>query len=87
MKKVIFSALVLGLLFTTSCKSDDDNDGGDTQTCQTCEIIVGVSSEYCDNGDGTMTVTTAGNADIVDLNGAAYADFIAALVAAGATCN
>ncbi len=85
MKKVLFSALVLGLLFTTSCKSDDDN--GDTApTCETCEIL-GISSEYCDNGDGTMTVTTAGQEQSVDLNGSSFADFVAALEASGATCN
>lgn len=85
MKKVLFSALVLGLMFTTSCKSDDDNNDA-APACQTCEII-GISSEYCDNGDGTMTVTTAGQDQSVDLNGSSFADFIAALEAGGATCN
>jgi len=59
-------------------------------TCRTCGIdLLGtvINSEYCDNGDGTITVTTEGQSQTTDLNGATFAQFIAGLEQAGATCN
>lgn len=86
MKKVLFSALVICLAFT-SCKKDDD---GDDRTCQTCELdILGTpfASEYCDNGDGSISITTEGETQTTSLNGSTYAQFIAALKQSGATCK
>lgn len=90
MKKFILSFAVIAALGFTSCSSDDDNGGGDDGGCQTCDLeFFGtvVSSQYCDNGDGTMDVTTEGQTETVDLEGESFGTFIAALESAGATCN
>ena len=89
MKKFILSFAVIAAIGFTSCSSDDDggsNDGG----CETCEFdLLGttVSTEYCDNGDGTMDVTTEGTTETVDLEGQDYDTFISALESSGFTCS
>ncbi|HET8804763.1 MAG TPA: hypothetical protein VFM72_09305 [Aequorivita sp.] len=47
MKKVLFSALILGLVFTTSCNKDDD--GGGKSCEQRIEDINEAAAEYVDN--------------------------------------
>lgn len=90
MKKFILSFAVIAALGFTSCSSDDDNNDGGTDTCETCSFdLLGtvVSSEYCDNGDGTMDVTTEGTTETVDLEGQSFATVISSLEGAGFTCN
>ena len=88
MKKVLFSALILGLVFTTSCNKDDD--GGKKKDCETCELdLMGTSlvSKFCDNGDGTMSVTVDGQTETTDLEGLTFEQFISSYEQSGATCN
>lgn len=87
MKKLLFSALVLALA-VTSCKKDDD--GGDDRNCQTCDLTAQgttVTSRFCDNGDGTMEVTTGGQTQTQSLSGQTFAEFILTYEQLGATCN
>lgn len=88
MKKIILSFAVIAALGFTSCSSDDDNGGGgDNGGCQTCDLLI-VSTEFCDNGDGTYTTTVAGQSTTEDIpDGSSFADIIAAFEASGATCN
>lgn len=86
MKKFMLSMAVLAAISFTSCSSDDDA----VDNCATCGIdLLGVviSSEYCDNGDGTMTVTVEGVSETVDLQGQSFDAFIQGLELSGATCN
>ena len=86
MKKLLFSALILSLAFT-SCKKDDDGDG-DSNTCQTCTVSQNPGSvEYCDNGDGTYSATTSGTTINSTLGGQTFAEFIVTLELAGVDCN
>ncbi|MFD2822868.1 DUF6252 family protein [Lacinutrix iliipiscaria] len=55
--------------------------------CQTCTGGVIPDSEYCDNGDGTMDVTTGGSTTTVDLGGVSFEFYIEALESSGSTCN
>lgn len=77
MKKLVFSlALVISLVFV-GCSGDDD----DEQTCATCNLL-GVNVEACDNGNGTVTVTAAGETEVLseeDLDGLTAAEYVAAL--------
>lgn len=59
MKKVLFSALILGLVFTTSCNKDDDGGGDDG--CQTCDgyTIEGIDfpeQRVCEDDNGNAVV-------------------------------
>jgi hypothetical protein len=90
MKKLIMSLAVVAALGFTSCSSDDDKGGNDDGGCQTCDIeALGfeISTEICDNEDGTITVTTEGVEQIIDLEEGTYAQYISALEAAGYDCN
>ncbi|MEZ4779649.1 MAG: hypothetical protein R2786_09740 [Flavobacteriaceae bacterium] len=85
-QNLIIALLVLTVVF--SCKKKDDDGGG--QACQTCTFdILGedFTSEYCDNGDGTVTVTTEGQSQTTSMEGLTFTEFIAAFEQAGATCN
>ena len=79
MKKLTLLALTIGLFAFTSCS--DDDDGGSSSSCKTCTIeIMGIEnvSEYCDNGDGTMTVTSEGQETTIELEeGMSFDDYIA----------
>ncbi len=61
----------------SSCSNDDD----DEKTCRSCEILT-ISTEFCDNGDGTVTATVAGQSetisgeDLGDLTPEEYIDSI-----------
>jgi len=57
-------------------------------TCQTCSSTVVPETEYCDNQDGTMTVTVSGfPATTVDLQGVSFENYISGLETSGLTCN
>lgn len=88
MKKIILTAAVLGLLTFTSCGSDDDSNDG--PVCETCEFdVLGIElvTEYCDNGDGTVTVIFEGVEETQDLEGTTFEEFISAIELSGGTCN
>lgn len=75
-----------GTVAFTSCSKDDD----DKNSCATCELKVldsSVTSKYCDNGDGTMTVTTDGQENTVELDGVSFDTFISQFKRTGATCK
>jgi uncharacterized lipoprotein YehR (DUF1307 family) len=87
MKKSIFVALMIGVLAITACSKNDD----DKKDCQTCNLDAdgeSISFEICDNGDGTITITSGGQSETEDLEGATFEDAIAIYeVFLGATCN
>ena len=62
MKKYICTLAIMSIVFV-GCGSDDEstNDESTNLNCQTCGFTtgetVGATNEYCDNGDGTVTVT------------------------------
>ena len=88
MKKSIFMALSIGFFCFVSCSKSDDKKA--LQDCQTCNLdILGemISSEFCDNGDGTFTITSNGESETQDLDGATFQQFIDAYEQFGATCN
>lgn len=78
MKKVVlFMALMTTVAFT-SCSNDDDDD---VKKCASCSLL-GISVEACDNGDGTVTVTSAGQSETLsgeDLDGISAAEYVKAL--------
>ncbi|MEP1489072.1 MAG: hypothetical protein ABJK28_11645 [Algibacter sp.] len=86
MKKIMLSALLIGALGFTSCGSDDDGGEETTETCETC-TLQSIESKYCDNGDGTITITVAGQSQEVPLSGVSFSDYISLLETAGATCK
>ncbi len=89
LKKSIISAFILGVFLLLSCSKDDD-DKKAVDDCQTCnfeflgEILI---SEFCDNGNGTFTITTDGESETQDLEDATFQEIIAAYEQFGATCN
>ncbi|TXK72619.1 hypothetical protein [Mesonia sp. HuA40] len=89
MKKIIFMALTAGVFAFTSCSSDDD--GGSSNDCQTCSLDFGdmsISSEFCDNGDGTITqIDEDGDETIVDLEGMSFQEYITAMEQTGMNCK
>ncbi|MFS4415490.1 hypothetical protein [Maribacter sp. 2307ULW6-5] len=76
MKKVVLSVLAVASLALTGCSDDDDN------RCASCEVgLLGmeITTEACDNGDGTVTLTTLGESQVLSseqLEGATAAEFV-----------
>ena len=87
MKKIILSIAMFSTIYFTSCSNDDNVASQQCRTCELDALIAVITSEYCDNGDGTMTVTTQGESEIVDLEGQTFDATISALEQIGATCN
>lgn len=88
MKRIKIAILAIGVLGFTACGNDDNDEIIDN--CETCSLMVmdqEVVSEYCDNGDGTVTITTAGVEQTEDLEGVTFDQFIAAFELLGASCN
>ncbi|GGE11790.1 hypothetical protein [Psychroflexus salis] len=89
MRNSILSVSLLAMFFVfTSCSSDDDSSSSNNNDCLVCELELfgqSTSTEYCDNGDGTVTVNGEGTED---LEGVSFSDFISAQEEfLGATCN
>ncbi|GAA4942415.1 hypothetical protein GCM10023314_14430 [Algibacter agarivorans] len=84
MKKLTINAFLTGVLALSSCSSDDSKDASSSE-CKTCEIF-SVTQEYCNNQDGTVTITTNGQEEIEDLDGATFAQFISGIELLG-TCD
>lgn len=92
MKKLNLSLLLVVAMIFIGCSNDDNGDNGEDQqsTCSTCTLdLLGtpITSEYCDNGDGTVTVTTEGVEQTADLDGLTFEQFVSAFEQTGATCN
>lgn len=90
MKKLMSIVLLGTTLIFAACGSDDDSSDPVVTDCEICDLdILGtiVSGEYCDNGDGTITVTIDGEEETESLDGVTFDEFIAAFEQLGATCN
>ncbi len=77
MKKLVFSVMAVASLVVTGCSDDDDNE----RTCASCELL-GVAIEACDNGDGTVTVSSLGESQTISgeqLEGQTAAEYVEAL--------
>ena len=85
MKKLILNALLIGVFAFNSCSSDDDSNDDSSSDCRICEVFT-LTQEYCDNGDGTITITTNGQEETEDLDDATFAQFISGIELFG-TCN
>ncbi len=72
MKKVVLFIALMSTVAFTSCSNDDD----DVKKCASCSLL-GISVEACDNGDGTVTVTSAGQSET--LSGESAAEYVKAL--------
>ncbi|WP_106143814.1 hypothetical protein [Flagellimonas meridianipacifica] len=79
MKKIIFAFALLASIGFTGCSSDDDSSSSNCTTCSITLLDITTSTEYCDNGDGTVTATTEGESETVDLEGISFDAFIAQL--------
>jgi len=78
MKKVVLFMVLMTTVAFTSCSNDDDDD---VKKCASCSLL-GISVEACDNGDGTVTVTSAGQSETLsgeDLDGISAAEYVKAL--------
>ena len=80
MKKVVlFLALAASVSFTSCSKDDDENK------CATCSVDffgTSITTEACDNGDGTVTVSIGGESQIItaeELDGTSPAEYVKAL--------
>ncbi|MEM9078200.1 MAG: hypothetical protein AAGC43_14250 [Bacteroidota bacterium] len=78
MKKILFlTSLMISLaILTLSCSSDDDSSSPNCTTCTTSVFNITASTEYCDNRDGTVTATTDGESETIDLEGGSFNAFI-----------
>lgn len=82
MKKLVFSLMVVACLGFVGCSDDEDDN-----KCATCSIdLLGtaITTEACDNGDGTVTVTVLGETTVVssaelEEQGISAAEFVQAL--------
>ncbi len=76
MKKHLLKTLfVLSLVFA-SCSSSDDEE---TPRCQECDTII--NATVCDNGDGTVEVTSGGVTTTEILGALTVDDFVNSLCA------
>jgi hypothetical protein len=75
-KSILFLAFTAAVVFS-SCSKDDE----DEKVCASCSIL-GISIEACDNGDGSVTVSTAGQSETIsgaDLDGLSAAEYVKAI--------
>jgi hypothetical protein len=87
MKKIILSIAILASVSFVSCSSDDETQN----VCETCDVgaLVGIPAvtEFCDNGDGTITSTVFGESTTESLDGLTFEAYVANLKLLGITCN
>ena len=79
MRNIKIVLLSIGMISFMACSSDDD-DLTKNANCYDCaaNIAIPVPIEYCDNGDGTVDVTTLGIKVTEDLpSGVSFEEFIA----------
>jgi len=77
MRNLLYSAIAVLTFLTVACSSDDSADN-----CVECTIAL-ASVEICDNGDGTATVSAAGESEIIDLEGVDFDTFATGACALG----
>lgn len=58
MKKIILSVAMIASMAFVGCSSDDDSGNDTCVSCETNAILFSISTQICDNGDGTADVTT-----------------------------
>lgn len=89
MKRVKLLFLCIAMIGFVACSNDDDSSSN--QDCLSCSFSLEgelTSAEICDNGDGTITVSSGGQEETEDLEGITFDDFIAALeTIGGGTCD
>ncbi len=72
MKKLMSLALFALALGFTSCGSDDDLPAN----CRECNIL-SIDVTICDNGDGTITTTGAGQSETTDIpDGVTFDEYV-----------
>ena len=80
MRKIILSVAMLATVAFLGCSSDDDGE----PKCKTCDDLPffdGVTVEFCDNGDNTVTITSSflgfeGDDQTIDIpEGASFEDY------------
>ncbi|QXP51023.1 hypothetical protein H0I25_02310 [Cellulophaga sp. HaHa_2_95] len=79
-KSILFVALIGSVLFF-SCSKDNDDKG----ICESCELI-GVPITACDNGDGTVSISSGGNSETIseeELGGLSPEDYVKGICSAG----
>lgn len=83
-------AIVAGTFAFTSCSKDDDA-AGEKSACTTCSMsLMGVemSTKYCDNGDGTYTMSMEGEEMTQDLpEGMSFDEYIKTVESSGMSCS
>ncbi len=95
MKKFTLLTLAIGLFAFTSCSSDDDGGDGGNSDCVVCSMSMegnSIDTEYCDNGDGTMTVTVRSGGQEVSQDqdipeGTTFDEIISEMEQNGENCN
>lgn len=79
---------MMGALVFFSCSDDDNEEEEDDCVTCTTNLIVTFTSEHCDNGDGTVTVTQEdGSEEVVDLMGSTFEEYINGIAIIGTTCE
>ena len=76
MRKIRIVLLSIGMISFIACSSDDD--ALKNANCYDCaaSITLPLPVEYCDNGDGTIDVTTLGKTETIDLPAASFEEFM-----------
>ena len=78
---------ILGMCFLaiaiafSSCSSDDSDD----RDCETCDLQ-GQTVEFCDNGDGTYTLSAAGQSETIteeELEGVSPEEYVELICSLG----
>ncbi|MDO6675385.1 hypothetical protein Q4517_07455 [Tenacibaculum sp. 1_MG-2023] len=88
MKKIILSIAMLTSVVLVSCSDNDENN----TTCRKCvfeRFDQTLNTEYCDNGDGTITMTVEGGQTVTDEipEGSSFEEVMKAVEANGSTCD
>ena len=87
MKRFFLIATIVGGLMFTACSSDDDNDGPVCESCELNVLGIALTTEYCDNRDGTITVIFEGVEETQDLGGVTFEEFISSIEQVGGVCT
>jgi hypothetical protein len=78
MRKLVFSLMTVACLGFVGCSDDDDK-------CASCSVDflgTAITTEACDNGDGTVTVTILGETQVLtaeEPEGVCAAEYVQAL--------
>ncbi|TDQ21908.1 hypothetical protein [Tenacibaculum caenipelagi] len=88
MKKIILSIAMLTSTVLASC-SDDNESNTNCRKCVFEGFDQTLNTEYCDNGDGTITMTVEGGQTVTDEipKGSSFEEIMKAVEANGSTCD